>query len=76
MRLRNLATAIGALGLVAAPVFAQAADAPAARQSTPIGEAEEIGGDSSGIIVAVLALAAIVGGIIIATDDGDEPTSP
>ena len=76
MRLRNMATAIGALGLVAAPVFAQAADAPAARQGAPVDAAEEMAGGSSGIIIAVLALAAIVGGIIIATDDDEEPTSP
>lgn len=76
MRLRNLATAMGAFSLVAAPVLAQAADAPAARQGASVETAEEIGGGSSGIIIAVLALAAIIGGILIATDDDDKPTSP
>lgn len=76
MRLRNLAIAIGASGLVAAPVFAQAADAPAARLGAPVDAAEEIGGGRNGIIIAVLALAAIVGGILIAIDDDEEPTSP
>ena len=75
MQLRNLTMALGALGLVTTPVLAQAADAPAARESAPVESAEQLGG-SSGIIVAILALAAIVGGIVIATDDEDEPTSP
>ena len=74
MGLRKVATAIGALSLIAAPVFAQAADAPA-RQGARVGDAEELAG-RSGVIIAVLALAAIIGGIVIATEDGDEPTSP
>jgi hypothetical protein len=75
MQLRNLTMALGALGLVTTPVLAQAADAPAAREGAPVESAEQIGG-GSGILVAVLALAAIVGGILIAVDDADEPTSP
>lgn len=73
MRLKSLATAIGAFGLVVTPIIAQAANAPA-RAGSPVGEAEEIAG--SGIIIALLALAAIVGGVIIALEDEDEPTSP
>jgi len=75
MRLRNLATAIGALGLVATPIVAQAANAPA-RDASPVSDAEEMAGGGAGIIIGLLALAAVVGGIVIAVEDEDEPTSP
>lgn len=74
MRLRNLTAALGAMGLVTTPMLAQAADAPAAREGAPVESAEEMGG--SGIVLAILALAAIVGGIVIAVDDEDDPVSP
>ena len=74
MRLRNVTTAIGALALVVTPLAAQAA-APLARDAAPVDSAEELAG-GSGIIVALLALAAVVGGVLIAIEDEDEPTSP
>jgi len=74
MQLRNLTMALGALGLVTTPVLAQAAVSPAARAGAPVESAEQIGG--SGVLVAILALAAIAGGILIAVEDSDEPTSP
>ncbi len=73
MRLKTLAAAIGALGLVATPLIAQAANAPA-RAGSPVGEAEELSG--SGVIIGLLALAAVVGAVIIAIEDEDEPSSP
>lgn len=76
MRLRNLATAIGALGLVVTPLVAQAADAPVARDASPVGEAEGIGGGGGGIIIALLGLAAVIGGIVIALEDDEESVSP
>jgi hypothetical protein len=75
MHLKNVAIAIGSLGLVATPIVAQAASAPVARGGSPVGEAEAMGG-GSGIIIGLLALAAIVGGIIIAVEDDDESVSP
>ena len=74
MRLRNLAIATGALGLIATPIVAQAANAPVARDAAPVDEAEALGG--SGVIVGLLALAAVVGAVVIAVEDDETPTSP
>ncbi len=73
MRLKALATVVGALGLVVTPIVAQAANSPA-RAGAPVDEAEELAG--SGIIIALLAAAAVVAAVVIAVEDEDEPTSP
>jgi hypothetical protein len=75
MRLRNLAIAIGSLSLVATPIVAQAASAPA-RDASPGGDAEELAGGGGGLIIALLGLAAVVGAIIIAVEDDEESVSP
>lgn len=75
MRLRNLATALGALGLVVTPLVAQAANAPIARDASPVESAEDMAG-GSGIIIALLGAAAVIAAIVIAVEDEDEPTSP
>ncbi len=74
MRLSKMATAIGAFGLVVTPLVAQAAGAPLTRDASPVGESEAMGG--SGTIIALLGLAAVIGGIIIAVEDEDEAVSP
>ena len=75
MRMRNLAIAIGSLGLVVTPIVAQAEIAPAARAGSPVDDAEGIAGGGA-FIIGLLALAAVVGGVIIATEDEETPTSP
>ncbi|WP_373491283.1 hypothetical protein [Parasphingorhabdus sp.] len=70
--------AAAAASLVSAPVLAQATQpvTSAARTSATVeGESNVEGG--TGIILAILAAAAIIGGIIIAADGSeDTPTSP
>lgn len=71
MKFRTLAAAAAALTLSAAPVVAQAAPARAAAPTT---EASEIGG--SAWLLGLLALAAFIAAIIIATKDNNDPVSP
>ncbi len=80
--LKKIATACAATALVATPVMAQAANgaetASATRTSTALEQSEEFGGGGSGLIIGLLALAAVVAALVIAFDDGDdpEPASP
>src|SRR3546814_6118290 len=72
--LKKAAISLAATSMIAAPVAASAA--PAARAASAVDGQSELEGSTSWII-AVLALVAVVGGIIIASDnDSDEPTSP
>ncbi|VWX57497.1 hypothetical protein [Sphingorhabdus sp. 109] len=70
--------AAAAASLVSAPVLAQASQpvSSAVRTSATVeGENDLEGG--SGIIIAILAAAAVIAGIIIAADGSDDtPTSP
>lgn len=66
--------AIALTTMVGAPVLAQAVSPAAARTSAVSSEANEAEG-STGIIVGVVAAAAIVGGIVLIADD-DKPNSP
>ena len=71
--LKKAAISLAATSMIAAPVAASAA--PAAAVSTLDGQSELEG--STSWIIAIVALAAIVGGIIIASDNNDDaPTSP
>ena len=73
MKLRNFLAATAAVALTAAPVAAQAAVADVARTGTPV-EGEELGGS---LLLPILAVIAVVVGIVLITDDGDEePASP
>jgi len=79
--LKKIATACAATALVATPVMAQAASAeaaPASREATALDQSEEFGGGGTGLIIGLLALAAVVAALVIAFDDGDdpEPASP
>lgn len=75
MRLTNILTAGAALGLATAPVAAQAASQPLpSRQGSQLTEAENLRG---GFIIPLIAVVAIILGILAATGGGDdEPTSP
>ena len=71
MKFRTLAAAAAALTLTAAPVVAQAAPQ---RAAAPTEEGSELRG--SGWIIGLLALAAIIAAIIIATKGENDPVSP
>lgn len=71
MKLRNAAAAAAALTLVASPVVAQTE-----RATAPVSDESEMGRGSS-MILAILAIAAVIAGIIILVDDSDdEAVSP
>ncbi|MDM7956560.1 hypothetical protein [Blastomonas sp.] len=73
MKNRIAAAALAALAITATPVLAQAGAERISAVSAEENEAE--GG--TGIIIGVLAAAAVIGGIVIAADqDSDTPTSP
>lgn len=72
MRSRSIASSLVALSLLAAPVAAQAATA--ARTSAPAVEENEMAGGNTWIW-AVLAIAAVVGAILL-LDGDDEAVSP
>jgi hypothetical protein len=71
--------AIVALSMTSAPVLAQSAAplsvaASQARAGAALENESELGG---GFIIPLLALAAIIAGILVVVDSGDnEPTSP
>ncbi|MBY8337435.1 hypothetical protein KYN89_10260 [Alteriqipengyuania sp. NZ-12B] len=70
MKIRTMAAAAAALSLVAAPAVAEIS---ADRAAAPVEGESELGG---GAIIGALAIAAIIGGIIIAADtDDDTPVS-
>lgn len=78
MMKRMFTTVAAAAALTATPVMAQSIEIERAPASVEQ-DAEQFGASGGGIIIAVLALAAIIAGIVIAVDgeeDGDLPTSP
>ncbi len=74
MKFRNLLAATAAISLAASPALAQSS-ANVDRISAPVAQDEsELQG--SGILIAILAAAAVIAGIIIIADNGDdEPIS-
>jgi len=69
---KKAAVSLAAVSMVAAPVVASAQT----RATSDVAGESELEGSTSWII-AIVALAAIVGGIILATDNNsDTPTSP
>lgn len=70
MKFRTLLAATAAISLAASPALAQTS-VTAERVAAPVqGESELEGG--SGIIIAILAAAAIIAGIVIAVDGSDD----
>ena len=75
MKLNSILAAGAALSLAAAPVAAQAATAAAPRAGAEVSDAENLRG---GFIIPLIAVVAILLGILAATngDDDDLPHSP
>ncbi len=69
MNFRNLAAAAAAMTLVAAPVAAQAAPQ---RAAAPTEQGSEL---ASSWVIAIIAFALIVGAIVIAAKDHNDPVS-
>ena len=66
-----LIAATATIGLVATPALAQAE-----RVGAPIEASEQLEGEN-GVLIAILAAAAVIAGLIILLeDDTDEPASP
>ncbi|SNS26099.1 hypothetical protein KNJ79_15045 [Sphingopyxis indica] len=74
--LTKAAVSLAATSMIAAPVAASAAPAVDGARATSTASGQN-SLEGSSWIIAVLAAAAIIGGIIIAADnDSDTPTSP
>jgi len=71
MKFRNLLAATAAVSLAASPALAQTS-ANVDRTSAPVQNESELEGDGSGVILAILAAAAIIAGIIIAADGKED----
>ncbi len=70
MKFRNLLAATAALSLVATPALARTS-ANVDRVSAPVTQGESKL-EGTGMILAILAAAAVIGGIIIAADGGND----
>lgn len=70
MKVRNLAAAAAAVTLLAAPVAAQAAPQ---RAAAPTEQGNEL---RSSWLIGILAVAAIIAGILIAAKNDNDPVSP
>lgn len=78
MKIRNMLAATAALSMAATPVLANAAPV-IERASAPVTGQSEFGAEAEGsaIILAILAAAAIIAGLVIAAGSGnqDDPIS-
>ncbi len=70
MKIRTLAAAAAILLLATSPAIAEVS---LARTSAPVEGESELG---SGALLGALALAAIIGGIVILADGDNKPVSP
>lgn len=80
MRLAKMMMAVAACSLATSPALAASSasklslsNADVVRASTNAGESNEAAG---GFIIPLLAVAAVIGGIIILVDGDDDPDSP
>lgn len=71
MKLKSVAIGLAALAAAVAPVGASALSAQ--RSAAPVEDANELQG--TGLIIGIVAVAAIIGGIILIADDSDDPVS-
>ena len=77
MKLQKFASLVAAASLATAPAIAQSVNAPVAQRigATSSTSAQKLQG-SNGILIGVLAAAAVIAGIIIIADGDDNPSSP
>ena len=74
MMIKKTFAAIVAASLAGTPIIAQAAAVEAARTGSPVEDSENIQG---GWFIPLLAVIAVIAGIVFLVDDGDDlPTSP
>ena len=75
MRIPKLVAAIAAASMVSTPVLAQANQAEVARSASPMSEENNLRG---GFVIPLIAIIAIILGILAATHDNDDdlPHSP
>ena len=71
MKIRTLAATAAVLSLATAPAIAEVS---LDRAPAPANKKSELGG--SGLLIAILAGAAVIAGIVIAADGDDDPVSP
>lgn len=77
MKFKAFYSAVAALSLAGAPTIAAAAPI-----ATPLTQpaSESVDGDSAlasgGILIAILAVAAVAAGIVVVADSDDSPNSP
>ncbi|KLE33797.1 hypothetical protein [Aurantiacibacter luteus] len=79
MMKKTMTALAAASALVATPVLAQSVDATRAPAQVEQNAEQMRGGNGGGVLIGLLALAAIIAGIIIAVggdDNEDLPTSP
>jgi len=74
LRHGRIIAALAALSMAASPIAASAADAETGRKAARV-EGEYFGGEY-GLVIAVLALAAIVIGAVVITSGGDHDEAP
>jgi hypothetical protein len=75
MIIRKALFALSSAGLVLGSTAAAAAPVADVRSSSPVGEADSIGGGSWAWILALIVVAGVIG--VIASDSDEEiPTSP
>ena len=72
MKIRTLAAAAAVLSLATAPAVAEISFD---RASAPADKKNELAG-GSGLLIAIGAAAAVIAGIVIASDGDDDPVSP
>ena len=70
---RKLALATAALSLASTPVVAQQAAAQVQRDAAPVSETSELAGNAT--LFFILGIAAVVAGIVLISEDNDDPVS-
>lgn len=72
--IRKLAFATAAASLVATPLVAEQTKAQIQRETAPVTEESRLVGNST--LFLILGIAAVVAGIVVLSEDDDEPASP
>lgn len=77
MRLAKMLTAVSVVSLIATPVMASTSASKLslsqARVATKAAKSNKAVG---GFLIPLIAVIAVIGGVVVAVDDNDEPDSP